>query len=524
MPETTCAGVGHRASLEVAHASKQYGRSLVLDDVSLTCRAGAIHALIGENGAGKSTLVNILNGIVKADKHLDIRFNDQPLNIGRARDAHELGIATAFQEFTHVLSLTVGENLVIGSEPRGVGRLVWKRDVYRCAAERLASVGIDDIQPRATVGELPLAAQQRLEIARALSRQPRILILDEPTAALGPADSAWLFDQVTAARDRGVTIIYVSHRLAEVRELCDEMTVLRNGRVVTTVQPQKVTEREIVEFMLGRSVSQELKPRTGDQREIGPPLIRRRRLESEAEGKLDVSVRAGEIVGVAALEGHGQEELFMNLFGADRGASAVEVDGRPVRLRSPRHAIRHGIGMVPGDRKKAGVFLGLSISANLLMPSLSSHAVGRLWRRVGREEMSSKRVAHRLNLSADMRASVSALSGGNQQKVVIGKWLPTQSRVLLMLDPTRGIDVGTKLEVFRLMREVAESGGGLLFYSTDLDELVSVCDRILVLREGEIVKEFDASTMAKDAVLSAMLGADNGSPLNVEQTGLVAKE
>ncbi len=359
--------------------SKRFGATVAVDDASFSCRAGEIHALLGENGAGKSTLMKMLSGMYRPDAG-EIEVGGEKVRFAGSRSAIEAGIATAYQELTLQPNLNVADNLMLSREPTSAGFVSFRRVVSR-ARRVLAEWGVEDLDPRAEVGKLSLGARQRLEIVRALDRGRRVLIMDEPSSALTAEDVQWLFTQLRRVRDAGVGVIYISHRMGEVNEICDRATVLRNGHSVSTFEVGSISDSEVVELMLGRTIAaQKRRPAAATPKPLGAPSLAAEGLACAPDlHGVDLTLNEGEILGVAALEGHGQRSLFMTLFGAmphDRGQ--ILRKGKRVALRSPRAAIRSGIGLIPEDRQAEGLLSGMSISANVSLPTLgglSSHGV-----------------------------------------------------------------------------------------------------------------------------------------------------
>jgi ribose transport system ATP-binding protein len=500
-------------TLEVRGLVKRYGGTLALDRASLVCGRDEAHGLVGENGAGKSTLVKILTGLVSPDEG-EILLDGSIVRFRSPRDAVRAGIAAAFQELNLVPYMTVAENLLIGREPRGAAGLVSGGRLRAKARDILAEWDADDIDASVAVGRLPLATQQRIEIVRALSRRPRLLLLDEPTSALGVAEAQWLHTQIARMREAGASIVFISHRLGEIVDTCDRVTVLRNGRQVATLDPEEAGHDEVVRLMLGRRVEDEYGRRSS-------------RVASDAEVSLEVEhltcrpdlhgaslvLHAGEILGVAGLEGQGQRALFMALFGARRrDAGTIRIGGEVRKLRSPRDAVRAGLGIsfVPPERKVEGLMLTHSGTFNASLPSIASHFANLGFVRPRKERAAAREIFARLGVpTRALYEPVESLSGGNQQKVAIGKWLPLAARILLMYDPMRGVDIATKAELFSLMHELAAEGRSILFYSTDLEELVNVCDRVLVVYGGRVVRELAGDELTLEIVLASILGADD---------------
>ena len=509
---------GRDEALRLDKVVKAYGPTLALGGASLAVRAGEVHALLGENGAGKSTTVKLLSGLVRPSLGT-IRVFGAPVRLDRPRDAHALGIHTAFQEISLVRDLTVADNMLLPDAPVGFGGLLRRRQGLRAVADHLARLGLGDIDPRAEVGGLDLPQRQKIEIARAVFRRPRILLLDEPTSALAGADIDWLAGLVADLKAEGVTTIFISHRMAEVRRFCDRLTVLRNGKDVGTADVAEVSDEALVRMIIGRSLDATFPPRPARRaRAQGTaPVLSGEGLATG--GRLrdaSFALWPGEILGVAGLQGMGQQDLFHACFGlAPLTAGTLRVDGAPVTLASPSDAIRPNIGisLVPEERKTEGLFLKRDGRFNVSLPVLGRFArAGFVDRRA-----EGAAVARALDsVEVDPRAlytEAGAFSGGNQQKIAIAKWLLTGGRVLLMFDPTRGIDVGTKHQLYLMMRDFAAAGGAVLFYSTEITELVNLCDRVLVLYGGAVVDEIEGAALDEERIMAAALGgAAPGAP------------
>jgi ribose transport system ATP-binding protein len=504
-----------RESVQVVDVSKRFGPTVALSGVSFTCEAGMVHGLIGENGAGKSTLVKILSGLLRPDRG-EIRVHGSVVSVGSPAVAKRAGVATVFQELLLVPHTTVARNVVLGAERLPALGFVSQKRLNRLARDRLAAVGIQDVAPDDPVDELPLAAKQKLSVAAALAARPRVLILDEATSALGPADVEWLFASVREMAERGCTILVITHRLAEMRRMCDRITVLRDGAAVGTYDREEVTDDEIVQRMVGQSLEAVERRRPAREPEApgAAPLLEARRLTGRDFQDVSLAIAPGEVVGVAALQGQGQREFFRALFGNERILSGdLLVGGRRVRLRAPADAIAAGIALIPEERKTEGLLLDLTGRENVSLASL-----GRLCRLGvidrGAEAAAVGRLLSRLDVDPRaLRLPVSAFSGGNQQKMLFAKWLMTEARVLLLYDPTRGVDVGAKRETYRIMRELAERRAGLLFYSTEVEELLHLPDRVLIFYRGRVVAEFHREQLSGEGLLRAMMGiAAPGAP------------
>ena len=497
-------------ALHVEGIVKAYGATMALDHASFTVRTGEVHALLGENGAGKSTTVKLLSGLVQPDEGA-IKLFGKRVRLTRPGDAQAQGVQTAFQEMTLVRDLTVAQNMLLPHAPTGpLGQLRRRKGRDR-VAEHLASLGLGQVDPGAEIRDLELPARQKIEIARAVFRKPRILLLDEPTSALSGRDIDWLGALIERLVGEGVTIVFISHRIPEVRRFCHRLTVLRNGKDVGTVEVGAIGDDEVVRMIIGRSLAATFPPRPQPRpRGDGSPFLEARGLAGE--GRLrdaSFSLWPGEILGVAALQGMGQQQLFLACFGMARVTKGrILIDGREVTLASPQDAIRANIGisLVPEDRKTEGLFLRLDGRENVALP-----VIGRFTRAGlidgGAETSAVARVLDQVEVaSRALYTPAGAFSGGNQQKIAIAKWLLAGSRMLLMFDPTRGVDVGTKHQLYLLMRAFADAGGAILFHSTEIAELVNLCDRVLVMYGGRMVDELAGDAIEEEAIMRAALG------------------
>jgi ABC-type sugar transport system ATPase subunit len=474
----------------------------VLDAVDLDVMAGEVHAVVGENGAGKSTLMKILAGAYQPDAGW-ILLDGEEVRFGHPRQAQERGVSIIYQEFNLLPERTVAQNIFLGREPAR-GPFVDNRTMEEATAKLLAELGVEGaISPGSPVRELSVAQQQTVEIAKALSFEARILVMDEPTAALSPHEVDALFERVRLLQQRGLAVLYISHRLKEVFELSRRITVLKDGRRVDTVASDAVRPGDLVRMMVGRELDHYFPPRA-TAGEIGDVRLQ---VRSGAVGKLhdvDLEVRAGEIVGLAGLAGAGRTEVARALFGVEPfTAGVVELNGKPVRIRSPRQAIRAGIGFLTEDRKLEGLVLPQSVRDNALL-ALRSLGQARMSERPVKEAPSVLDLARRVELrAASLEQEVRYLSGGNQQKVVLAKWLATRAQILIFDEPTRGIDVGAKAGIHELMRELARAGAAILMISSELPEVIGMSDRILVMRDGTIAGELPAGASEAQIMLLA---------------------
>jgi ribose transport system ATP-binding protein len=485
--------------VRVAGLTKRYPGVTALDAVDLDVLAGEVHVLVGENGAGKSTLARCLAGIERPDGGR-MWLGGEPHAPSGAADALRAGIQVVHQELATLPYLSVAENLFIQRLPRRLG-VVDRRALARAARELLDRVGLS-VSPRTHVERLGIAQRQLLEIAKALSTGCRLLIMDEPTATLTPRETSRLFEILRQLTAEGVAIVYISHHLDEIFEIGDRVTVLRNGRHVTTRPLAGVSTGELVQLMVGRDLEHEYPPVR--RRPPGDELLRVRELKvTPSSPPLSLAVHAGEIVGVAGLVGSGRTEAMRAIFGADRAAAGeIAVRGEPARISHPRGAVRRGISLLTEDRKSQGLVLDLPIAANISLASIGRVSRAGLLRRRAEAGMAN-RVSSQLRIKATgIRQHPRALSGGNQQKVVIGRWLAADSELLIVDEPTRGIDVGARYEIHQLLVDLAAAGKGVLVVSSDLPELLGICHRLLVFSRGRIAgelprEEFDAERVLK---------------------------
>ena len=497
-------------AIAVERVCKTYGVTRAVDDVSFQVARGSVHALLGENGAGKSTLVRLLAGLV-APTSGQFRLFGEAVELSSPRVSHRRGIQTAFQEMIHVRDLSVLDNLLLPYGPVNALGMLRRSHARAEVAAHLASLGLADVPLDGDITLLDLSVRQKLEIARALLRKPKILLLDESTSTLSGRDVDWLGDLIGTLRGRGVTVIFISHRLPEVRAFCDTVTVLRNGKHIATGPVAAFDDAQVIAMIAGRELAQAFPTRRSTPPARSGEVLGATDLQAGAKLRRGTfSLKAGEILGVAGLQGMGQLELFLACFGmADVHGGTLRVDGRPIVLQSPADAVRAqiGISLVPEDRKTEGLFLQLSGKHNVSMPIVDRFRRGLLIDGAA-ESAAVERVFVRMGI--DRRAlwtRAGAFSGGNQQKIVIAKWLLAESRILLLYDPTRGIDVGTKSEIYRLIRDYADAGGAVLFYSTEIPELVHLADRVLVFYGGAVAAEIPAEQLSEKALLQAALGS-----------------
>ncbi len=495
------------AYLAMDNISKSYGGVHALTDVEFACRRGSIHAVLGENGAGKSTLIKIISGVVQPDTGT-MHLNGKPVKFMTPLEANAAGIVCIFQELSLMPDLSVADNITITDPPRNAIGLIDSRAQRRIAEELLARVGCEDIDPRERVRNLALSRRQMVEIAKALGRQPQLLILDEATSALTSSDVEKVYSILHSLRDEGLALLYISHRMHEIEALADTCSVFRNGHHIETFDKDVHSDDEIVQLMIGRDMQHVFPPKPERQALPEPVLEVRDLAWQPILNNISLTVGRGEIVGIGGLDGQGQRELLLALFGVLRGVGGkILIDGKPVRINSPATAKSDRIGMalIPEDRKTEGLMLPMAVNENITMAALPMLTRGLMIDRSAEAEK-IREIVEKISIKVgDMDAPVATLSGGNQQKVVIAKWLLTGARIVLLNDPTRGIDVGTKQELYQLLRELADADTAILFYTTDYDELIGCCDRVLILYDGGIVRELEGADITETNIVSSSL-------------------
>ena len=479
---------------------KAFGPVKVLDGVDFELLPGEVHALMGENGAGKSTLMKVLTGVHKADAGT-IDVDGVAVSIGSTTDAEKHGIAIIHQELNLIPHLSVTENLFLGRELNTLG-LLHSRAMRKQAREWLARVGMQSIDPDMPVARLSVGQQQMVEIAKALGQNARVLIMDEPTAALSERETDTLFALIRELRGSGAGIVYVSHRMEEIFVLCDRISVLRDGHFVGSRPVPGLSLDEIVQMMVGRSLEARFPSRDVAPGEV---LLKVENLGDSHVHDISFDLRAGEVLGVAGLMGAGRTELARLLFGLDKpGTGRVLLDGQPIYARTPSKAINAGMGFVTEDRKAQGLVLDLSLRENISLARIPAHA-GFIDRAA--EKKQTRGLMAQLQIRArDMELPVRALSGGNQQKVVLAKWLALKPRLLILDEPTRGVDVGGKAEIYQIINQLVRSGVAILMISSELPEVLAMSDRILVMHEGRVSALLDAATATQETVMLAATG------------------
>lgn len=498
--------------LEMSDITKEFPGVKALDRVNFKVRKGEIHALCGENGAGKSTLMKVLSGLYPAGTYSgEIIIEGQSRQFHQISDAEKAGIAIIHQELALVKEMTVGENIFLGAEPCRHGVIQWD-ELYHNASVWLKKVGLN-ISPNVKIGHLGIGQQQLVEIAKALSKHTKILILDEPTAALTESEVSILMGILNQLRSEGVSCVYISHKMPEVFALADSITVLRDGRTIATLDRKETDDDQVVSLMVGRELTERY-PRVdhtpGDtvlevsHYNVWHPEKRNQRVLRD----IHLTLRKGEILGIAGLMGAGRTELASSLFGAYEGRAEgdVRIEGKAVRIRSVAEAIKAGIALVTEDRKRQGLVMGMDVKRNTTMAAMGK--VSKLgvineneeikWGRQYVQELKTK--------TSSLETLVGTLSGGNQQKVVLGKWLMSDPKILIMDEPTRGIDVGAKYEIYNLMNRLVDQGVAIIMISSELPEVLGMSDRIMVMCEGELVKEFHWREATQENIMIAAAG------------------
>ncbi len=489
--------------VQLNNISKSFGGIAALKDVTLKIRPGEIHALVGENGAGKSTLMKILSGAYSKDTG-KILIDEQEEVIRNTHDSKKLGIGIIYQEFSLVPDLSVAENIFLSQLGRERSWMKWK-SMKRQADTLINSLGFD-IDPSVKVGKLSIAYQQIVEISKALSEKARILILDEPSAVLGPNEIQKLFETLIQLKKEGVSIIYITHHLDEIFRIADRVSVLKDGISSESLNVSETNKDSLIQLMLGRSLDTMFPEH---EAEIGDEILKVEAFNLEKK-LINVSflVRSGEVIGLAGLVGSGRTETVRALFGADKVTGNIYFRGKKIRVRTPHDAVKFGIGMVPEDRKRQGVVLPLSIRENISLANFNKVTDKLAFINARKELINTSELITKLTIKAtSVNMTVGALSGGNQQKVSLAKWINRDCKVMIIDEPTRGVDVGAKVEIYHLIHAIADRGVAVIIVSSETTELMGICDRILVMRKGEIQGELQREEFSEEAILRLSIGA-----------------
>jgi ribose transport system ATP-binding protein len=491
--------------LRMTDITRRFPGVTALDSVNFDIQAGEVLGLIGENGAGKSTLVKIIGGILRPDEGRII-FDGTPVDILGPHHAELLGVSIIHQEHNLIPNLSIADNIFIGRERRRIGCVVDTRRSIQDARLLLEKVGLNE-DPSRIISELSVSQRQMVEVAKALSLNARILIMDEPTSSLTETEAEILFGIISELTDNGVAILYISHKMDEIFRLCDRVQILRDGQDVGQHPMKDITEKSVINLMVGReleSMFEKTPCRPGDE------VLRVENLSTETGVKnVSFSIRSGEVLGFAGLVGAGRSEVMRGIFGIDNlTGGTVYIDGKPVSIRRPEDAISYGMGFVPEDRKEQGLILGMTVDENLSLANLGNlNRFGvldsRKERRITLKYMKDLRIK-----AVDENQITSGLSGGNQQKVVVGKWLSTEPRILILDEPTRGIDVGAKAEIYHLINDLTDQGVAILLISSELMEIIAMSDRILVMHNGEYKGEIDSENVTQERIMSLALSTE----------------
>lgn len=496
---------GRAPVIEARGIVKRFGGAVAVDDVSLGVARGEIHGLVGENGAGKSTLMRVLAGVLIPSRG-QVWVEGTRLDPGDTRAALDAGVSLVHQELSLVPEMTVAENILLGSTPTRAG-FIDGRQQRRIAAEALEEIGVS-VDLDEPIARLSVALRQFVEIARAVARKPQVLILDEPTATLTPAETQYLLDMLKRLAGRGLAIVYISHRIPEIFAICDRVTVLRDGALVISESIDALTPEAVVQHMVGRDLHLDLSSRRQDP-DLGATVLSARGLRATGVNGIDLDVRSGEIVGLGGLVGAGRTELVRAMIGADPrtgGEATITLDGTARRLTSYRAAIAAGIAYIPEERRSDGLALTMTVVDNIALPNRSALSRFFVLQRRRIAEFATS-LAHTVNLRPpEIEREVGQYSGGNQQKVVIAKWLGREPDVIVLDEPTRGVDVGAKVEIHRLIRELADQGAAVLVVSSDLPELLELSDTIHVVRDGRIVGVLPGAQADETAVMALASG------------------
>jgi ABC-type sugar transport system ATPase subunit len=491
--------------LEMRSIKKSFGATRALSGVTIDLLAGEVHALLGENGAGKSTLINILGGIVQPDSGSILIGGETVGSFADVQTARKHGIAVIHQEIVLVPHLSVAENIYLGREPTTRIGLKDRKAIYRQASEIIETLGLE-LDVTRPVGQLPTAQQQMVEIVKAISVNARIVVMDEPTSSLSLPEVTRLFEIIRRLKKNGVGVIYISHRLDEIFEISDRVTVIRDGAYVGTRSTRETDQEELVKMMVGRSLSALY---SRNFRALGEALLSVEGLSKRGVfEEVCFSVHQGEVLGFAGLVGAGRSEMMASLFGADQyDRGTIRLNGRKVEFRNTEQAIRSGLAMVTEDRKRTGLVLSNSVGFNLTLPALWSLASGALVDSRRKNQVINHFVGQLKIKTKSAWAPVSSLSGGNQQKVVVAKWLATKPKVLILDEPTRGVDVGAKHDIYSTIDELAGQGLGVILVSSELEEILNLCDRVCVVRKGRIVKNLSREELSQETIMRYAAGA-----------------
>ena len=487
-----------KSILSIQGVTKEFPGVKALDNISLDVFKGEIHGIVGENGAGKSTLMKILSGVYRMEQG-ELFIDGSKVEIENPVQSQNMGISIIYQELNLVNTLSVAENIYLG-------RLKDKkplRSIYKMAAEHLQNIGID-IEPHSLVGKLSVSERQFVEIAKALSFQARIIIMDEPTTTLTTEETKRLFEIINRLKSTGVTVLYISHKLDEIMELCDRVSIMRDGKLVKTCNKEQIDRNEMIALMVGRTLDMEYPPRENLSKET---VMQVKNLNANKVFDVNFELKKGEILGLVGLVGSGRTELVRALFGADKKITGeILIEGKRVNIRNPMDAKRHGIALVTEDRKQLGLLLEFSVGQNITMSSLKKFCFYGFMNRKREEREAGEYVEKLAIKTPSLKTKVLNLSGGNQQKCIIARWLETEPKILILDEPTRGVDVGAKYEIYLLMKQIVANGGSIIMISSELNEVLNMSNRVLVMREGRLTGEFDPEKVSAETIMRSAIG------------------
>lgn len=491
--------VDNEIILSVRHVNKSFPGVKALDDVNLEIKKGSIHGLVGENGAGKSTLMKILSGVYKKDSG-DIFFDGEEFKETTPMGSLRKGLSIVYQEFNLVNSMTVGENIYLGRFKEAGGMT----GTHKKAREMLDKIG-STIKTTTYVGDLSAAEMQMVEIAKALSFDSKLIIMDEPSSSLTTDEMDRLGQIISDLKKMGITIIYISHKLNEIFDFCDTVSVMRDGQIIDTLPTEKVDREEMIRMMIGRSIEKEYPPRPQCVKDR--VLLKVKNLNTMKLHNINFELKEGEILGFVGLVGAGRTEIVRAITGADKvKGHRVFLDGKEVHIKNPRISKQSGIGFLPEDRKQQGLVLPFSVEENISMAMLEHLKKGILLDANAEKEMAEREVKALEIKTPSIKTKVESLSGGNQQKCIVGRWLEMHPQILIMDEPTRGIDVGAKYEIYMLMKEIVENGSSIILISSELAEVLSMSNRVLTIRDGSITGEFDPAEVPAEIIMNKTIG------------------
>lgn len=501
--------MSEKVIIKMTEINKSFSGNHVLKDVSFDLRKGEVHALMGENGAGKSTLINVLAGVHERDSG-SVTVNGEKVNFSHPREAEELGINIIHQELNINRHLTVTQNMFLGKElTHKIPGLLDKRAMRKATKEILDNLGITNINPDEVAGNLSIGQQQMIEIAKALATESNVIIMDEPTAALTDREIEVLFEVIESLRKQNVAIIYISHRMEEISQICDRITVLRDGELIGTENIEDVSFDDIVRMMVGRELGNRFATRN---HEIGEVVLEVENLQlADVFSDVSFNVRAGEILGISGLMGAGRTEILETIFGyRNKDQGKIKLHGKQLNIKHPSDAVNAGLAFISEDRQAKGAIIGASIRENISLTNMETISSKAGIISTSKERKLAQDLIEKLQVNTvNMNQEVKRLSGGNQQKVVIAKWIGINPKVLLLDEPTRGVDVGAKQEIYQIMNELSKNGAAIIMVSSELPEILGVSDRVMVIHEGEVTGMFDREDADQEIIMTAAAGGED---------------